>query len=100
MVDWLKPLEMQKWASVSSGSCAFLHGNAINSGIVHEVQNETNVHEAQEPKASRRSSAVKDSIGHCFDHLTAMLSWVLVLLMQFTLPLCNDERAQDVSDLV
>ena len=45
-----------------------------------------------------RASTVHDSVGHALDVLVFAFSWVLVLLMGFTLPISDDQVAEDVLD--
>jgi hypothetical protein len=46
------------------------------------------------------SSAVKNAVSTILDGLVASFSWVLVLLMGFTLPVVNVEGAKNVSDVM
>ena len=46
-----------------------------------------------------RASMVHDGVGHALDVLVFAFSWVLVLLMGFTLPISDDQVAEDVLDV-
>jgi hypothetical protein len=50
------------------------------------VEDNTDIHQAQQPTVGRGAGAVKDGIAHAFDHLVAPFGWVLVLMVWFTLP--------------
>jgi hypothetical protein len=45
-----------------------------------------------------QSSAVHNGVCHLFDILVLEFSWILMLLMGFTLPVANDEGPEDILD--
>jgi hypothetical protein len=44
------------------------------------------------------SCAVHNSVRHLFDILGLAFSWILMLLMGFTLPIANDDGPEDILD--
>jgi hypothetical protein len=92
VVDGFIPLELQQGTDVIGGTSKNLDGDAAGEGLGRGViEEETDVHEAQEPQISRGPSAVEDSIGKSLDSLIASFGRVLMLLEGFALPIRDTE---------
>jgi hypothetical protein len=64
------------------------------------VEQETQVHEAQQPKVSGGTGPVKNSVNNRLKHLIPPLTRVLMLLVQLTLPIGDAKGAENIFDLV
>jgi hypothetical protein len=45
-----------------------------------------------------RPTAIHNGVSHLFYILVLAFSWILMLLMRFTLPIANDEGPEDILD--
>jgi len=66
-------------------------------GVVKEV---AHIHEAKKPGMGRCTGTVHDAVGGGLDSLVATFCRVLLLLVRFTLPVTNDQSAQNVENFV
>jgi hypothetical protein len=78
--------------SISIGVRQLRDAEAVNFNTKHKFINARSQVCGGNPVQSRMVFAI------CFDILVLVFSWVLMLLMGFTLPIANDERPKDILD--
>ena len=91
-------MEAEEGTDIRGGTSKALHGDPIDGSAEGVVEEETGVHETEEPCVWWSTGPIKDDIGGVLDGLDASFSRALVLLMGFTLPGTNVEGAKDVQD--
>ena len=88
---------MEKEADVSNLSSEGLQGgDAIKSGRCSDKKMMCICH-AEQPTGERASTEVHDGVGVAFNHTTAVLRFVLVLMKRFRFMLGNEKGMEKVS---
>jgi hypothetical protein len=64
------------------------------------VEQETHIHEAQQPKVGGGTGPIKNDVGNRLQHLIPALTRVLVLLVWLTLPIGDAEGTENILYLV
>jgi len=83
-----------------SGTSKGKEGGAFELRRVHQVEKESNVLQAEEPCMGWCFNMVHDSVNQSLQLLDPAFSKVLMLIMQFALPIIDAVSAQDFLDLV
>ncbi len=99
VVNLFLKMKSKKGANIHSGTSSALQRNTVNGSTVGVVQGKADIEEAKPPSACRCTSMVKNGVGSSLDSLKVPFSWILVLLMGFTLPASNKKGTKDVLNL-
>jgi hypothetical protein len=70
--------------------------NSVNITIIGMVKPVTYVLKTQEPYMCSCTSSIRNTIFRILDGLVPSFSWVLVVLVRFTLPTVNTKGTKDI----
>ena len=100
VINFLVEMKPKQGTDVNSDTRQCSQWNIADGGVIHVVQEKADIKQGKKPCACRCANTVHDTVGGILDSLPSAFNRVLLLLVWFTLPGFDKERAQDVQNLV